>query len=84
MLKVLYFSWIREKIGCSEETFDLPDGVSTIAELLEYLSLKGPGYAEAFNDLSIVRVAVNEEYANFGTRLSAGDDIALFPPVTGG
>lgn len=83
-MKILYFAWIRSKIGNSEETIDLPDGVSTVNDLLEWLREQGPGHAEALQDLSVVRVAVNEEYAGFDAPVSAGDEIALFPPVTGG
>jgi len=83
-LKVLYFAWVRSQIGLSEETVDLPDDVSTVGELLDWLRGRGPRHAEALNDTSVVRVAVNEEYASFDAPVAAGDEVALFPPVTGG
>lgn len=83
-MKILYFAWIRSKIGLSEETVDLPEDVSTVGDLLEWLRHRGPEHSEALKDDSVVRVAVNEEYANLDAPVSAGDEVALFPPVTGG
>ena len=83
-MKVLYFAWVRSQIGLSEETVDLPDDVSTVSELLDWLRRRGPRHAEALHDTSVVRVAVNEEYASLDAPVAAGDEVALFPPVTGG
>jgi molybdopterin synthase sulfur carrier subunit len=83
-LKILYFAWIRSKVGHSEETVDLPDHVSTVKDLLDWLRERGPQHAEALQDTSVVRVAVNEEYASLDAPVAAGDEVALFPPVTGG
>jgi molybdopterin converting factor small subunit len=58
--------------------------VATVAELLAWLQSRGPGYAEALADLSALRVAVNQEYALPGDPVGPGDEVALFPPVTGG
>ena len=83
-MKILYFAWIRSKVGLSEETVDLPDDVATVGDLLQWLRLRGPEHAEALQNEAVVRVAVNEEYASLDTPVSPGDEIALFPPVTGG
>lgn len=83
-MNVLYFAWLRQKIGCGEETMALPPGVDTVRALAEHLRAKGGGYAEAFADLSRLRAAVNQEHTGFDTRISADDEIAFFPPVTGG
>lgn len=83
-MKLLYFAWLKEKIGLSGEDCPLPDGVTSVAELVAWLTRRGNGYAEAFQDLSLVRVAVNQEHVDLDCSLSDGDEVAFFPPVTGG
>lgn len=83
-LKLLYFAWLREKAGVGEETVDAPQGVATVGELVDWLVSRGGGFAEAFTDRKVVRVAVNQEYVSFDHHVAAGDEIAFFPPVTGG
>ena len=83
-MKILYFAWLRAKIGTAEEHVDLPAGVDDVASLLRWLQGRGPGFAEALQDLSAVRVAVNQEYVPPGHPVRPGDEVALFPPVTGG
>ena len=83
-MKVLYFAWLRQKIGVGEEQLDLPDAVGTAGELVDWLVTRGQGYAEAFKDMSAIKVAVNQEFADLETAVKAGDEVAFFPPVTGG
>ncbi|HEY0521895.1 MAG TPA: molybdopterin converting factor subunit 1 [Stellaceae bacterium] len=83
-MKLLYFAWLRARIGIAEERVEPPAAVATVADLLAWLKERGPGYAEALNDLSVVRVAVNQEYVPPGHPVRPGDEVALFPPVTGG
>ncbi len=83
-MKLLYFAWLKTKIGVTEEEVELPVEVATVAELLAWLKDRGPGYAEALADLDAVRVAVNQDYARPGDPVATGDEVALFPPVTGG
>jgi sulfur-carrier protein len=83
-MKLLYFAWLRAKIGIAEERVDPPPEVTTVAALLEWLKRRGPGFAEALKDTRIVRVAVNHEYVASDHPLRPGDEVALFPPVTGG
>jgi molybdopterin synthase sulfur carrier subunit len=83
-MKLLYFAWLRARIGIAEERVEPPAGVATVADLLAWLKDRGPGYAEALKDLSVVRVAVNQEYVPPAHPVRAGDEVALFPPVTGG
>ena len=83
-MQLLYFAWLRTKIGVGEETLDLPPEVVNVNDLLQWLSGRGERYAEALNDLSLVRVAVNQEYVGLDHTLGPDDEVALFPPVTGG
>ena len=83
-MKLLYFAWLRARIGCAEEEIDLPPGVEDVAGLLDWLRSRGSGYAEALRDLSVVRVAVNQNYVGPEHPVREGDEIAVFPPVTGG
>jgi molybdopterin synthase sulfur carrier subunit len=83
-VKLLYFAWLRARIGCAEEVVELPPGVHDVAGLLEWLRARGAGYAEALRDRKVVRVAVNQDYVGFDHPVREGDEIALFPPVTGG
>lgn len=84
MLKLLYFAWLRTKIGMAEERVALPDGVTDVAGLIDWLRGRGAGYADALANLDVVKVAVNQEYVPFAHPVAAGDEVALFPPVTGG
>ena len=83
-MKLLYFAWVRQKIGKSEETLVLPADVSTLRDLVEYLRSRGPGYADAFADPARLRAAANQVHVGYDTRIGDGDEIAFFPPVTGG
>ena len=83
-MKLMYFAWMREHIGSAEETVDLPPGVATVAELVTHLREVSPGHAKALSNMDVVRVAVNQSYADLETRITASDEVAFFPPVTGG
>ena len=83
-MKLLYFAWLRARIGCAEEEVELPPRVRDVAGLLEWLRARGGAYAEALRDLSVVRVAVNQDYVGREHPLRKGDEVAIFPPVTGG
>ena len=83
-MKLLYFAWLRARIGIAEERVEPPAGVTTVAALLDWLRGRGPGFAEALKDTRIVRVAVNQQYVGWDHPVRPGDEVALFPPVTGG
>ncbi|WP_207477724.1 molybdopterin converting factor subunit 1 [Arenibaculum pallidiluteum] len=83
-MKLLYFAWLRSKTGIGQETVDPPEEVRTVADLLAWLPTRGPGFAAALANPAVVRVAVNQEYARPDHPLRRGDEVALFPPVTGG
>ena len=83
-MKLLYFAWLKQKIGLGEEDVSLPEDIATIAGLVEWLKTRGAGYSEALADLSAVRFAVNQDFAKLDHPLAEGDEVAFFPPVTGG
>jgi molybdopterin converting factor subunit 1 len=84
MMQVLYFAWLRAKTGIGSEDVAPPAEVATVGQLIDWLKQRGPGHAEAFADLSVVRCAVNQDHSGLDAPLKAGDEIAFFPPVTGG
>ena len=83
-MKLVYFSWVREKIGTPDEELNPPNHINTVSELINWLTSRGEGYASAFADLSSIRIAITQEYAKQDAAIRATDEIAFFPPVTGG
>ena len=83
-LTILYFAWLRERTGSSQEQIPFPDEVQTVADLIRTLSARGAGYAAAFEGGRSVRCAVNQVFADPATPVRPGDEVAFFPPVTGG
>jgi molybdopterin synthase sulfur carrier subunit len=83
-MKLLYFAWLRTKIGRAEEVVDPPPEVTTVAALVDWLRSRGPQFADALKDRAVVRIAVNQDYVGWDHELRPGDEVALFPPVTGG
>lgn len=83
-MKLLYFAWVREKVGLSEEDIDLAADVTNVAELLDWLRTRGPGFEAALADDARIRVAVNQDHVPLDFPVTQGDEVAIFPPVTGG
>ena len=83
-MKLVYFAWVRERIGLPDETVDLPADVNTVADLLNWLKGRGENYGAALERQDIIRVAINQEHADHSAPLPADGEIALFPPMTGG
>ncbi len=83
-MKVLYFAWLREKAGRAEEQVAPPGTVTTVQALIDWIRERGGGPADALGDMAAVRVAVNQEYAMLDHPVKPGDEVAFFPPVTGG
>ena len=83
-MKILYFAWLRARIGYAEEELTLPVEIRDVAGLLDWLKVRGPHFAEALRDLSVVRVAVNQDYVGREHPVDDRDEVAIFPPVTGG
>ena len=82
MIQVLYFAWLRERIGLARET--VTTEAATVAELVAELSAREERYALAFSDLTSLRVAVDQELADFDAPLAGVREVAFFPPMTGG
>ena len=83
-LDILYFAWVRERVGVAEERIDLPAEVSTQLDLAYWLAARGSGYAEAFADPARLRCAVDQDIVPMTADLANVAEIAFFPPVTGG
>ena len=83
-MKVLYFAWLRTRIGHAEETVAPPASVTTVAQLVDHLRGLSDAHAEALADMKAVRCAVNQDFAQLDAAVSADDEVAFFPPVTGG
>jgi len=83
-VKVLYFASIREKLGKGAEEIELPAGIATIAGLRAHLQSRGGAWAEALADSRLLRTAVNQDMAPPAAAIKPGDEVAFFPPVTGG
>ena len=81
-LEILYFAWVRERIGQSRETFETE--ARTPAELVAELSRREARYAAAFSDVSALRVAIDQDLSDFDAPLAGAREIAFFPPMTGG
>jgi sulfur-carrier protein len=83
-MRVLYFAWVKSKVGIGEEQVEPPAAVRTVGALLDWLSERSTKHAAALANRAVVRVAVNQEYVGADHPVKPGDEIALFPPVTGG
>lgn len=83
-MKVLYFGWVRSKVGIEREDVEPPADVADVRGLIAWLRQRGPEYDAAFEDLSTVRVAVNQELTDLDSPVAANDEVAMFPPMTGG
>ena len=81
---IKYFSWIKEHIGESEEQIELPDHIKNVDELINYLNDIDEKYNLIFDKKELIKIAVNKTYSSFETNINDNDEIAFFPPVTGG
>ncbi len=83
-VKLLYFAWVRERIGKGEEVVELPAGVSTIADLMTWLAGRGEEYAFAFENPKVIRAAINRTHVKPNATIAGAKEVAFFPPMTGG
>lgn len=83
-MQLVYFSRVREQIGLGEETFDLPVNIKTVGDLVSLLTSRNENYSAALADMKFIRVAVNQNHVGLDHSLTNQDEVAFFPPVTGG
>jgi molybdopterin synthase sulfur carrier subunit len=83
-MRIRYFAWLKQRTGRAEEELDPPPLVATVQALMDHLAERHPRFAEAMAAPGVVRCAVNQEYADPAMPLRPGDEVAFFPPVTGG
>jgi len=83
-MRILYFAWLRSRVGVAAEAVEPPPQVTTVAHLLDWLATRSPGHAAALADRRVIRVAVNQDYVKPDAAVKPGDEVAIFPPVTGG
>jgi len=83
-MRLIYFAWVRERIGKPQEDVELPADIATVADLLHWLKARGEGYEQALQYPEVIRVAIDHEHVGHGERLEGAKEVALFPPMTGG
>ncbi len=83
-MKLRYFAWVRTRIGVAAEEVEPPPEVATVADLIDWLCLRGEHYRATFERREVLRVAVNHVFVRVDHPVAADDEVALFPPVTGG
>ncbi len=83
-MRLVYFSWVREKIGKGEEDVELPDDIETVRDLLSWMKTRGEEYEAALEHQDVIRVALDMEHVLHSEKLGTPHEIAFFPPMTGG
>ena len=83
-LKLVYFAWVRERIGKADEEVTLPKEVATVGDLLKWLAGRGEEYAHAFENPKVIRAAIDKSHVKPDTSIAGAREIAFFPPMTGG
>ena len=83
-MKLLYFAWVRERVGKPEEEIEVPARVATVGELIEWLRGRGEDYARAFENPKVIRAAIDRAHVKSDTAIAGAREIAFFPPMTGG
>jgi molybdopterin synthase sulfur carrier subunit len=82
--KLVYFAWVRERVGKPEEDVELPSGLETVADLVRWLKTRGEEYDHAFENEGVVRAAIDKVHARPDAAIADAREIAFFPPMTGG
>ncbi|MGB3865833.1 MAG: molybdopterin converting factor subunit 1 [Xanthobacteraceae bacterium] len=83
-MKVVYFAWVRERVGKTEELVEPPAAVRTVGDLIAWLAQRGESYAHAFETPRVIRAAIDHAHVPHDTAIAGAREIALFPPMTGG
>jgi molybdopterin synthase sulfur carrier subunit len=83
-MKLVYFAWVRERVGRPSEDIDPPAGIETVAQLMDWLAARDEGYAHAFENRAVIRAAIDQMHVPAETPIAGAREIAFFPPMTGG
>ena len=83
-MKLVYFAWVRERVGKAEEEIVPPASIATVTELIAWLSKRGEEYAHAFENPKVIRAAIDKRHVQPDTRITGAREVAFFPPMTGG
>jgi molybdopterin synthase sulfur carrier subunit len=83
-VKLLYFAWVRERVGKPEEEVEPPPAIRTVADLMGWLAARGEDYAHAFENPKIIRAAIDRAHVKADAAIAGAREIAFFPPMTGG
>ncbi|WP_394706175.1 molybdopterin converting factor subunit 1 [uncultured Cohaesibacter sp.] len=83
-MKLVYFAWLREHVGLNEEQIELPESIKTVADLLNWQKSRGDAYERAFSEPDTVRVALDHFHSEHSDKLEGAEEVAFFPPMTGG
>ena len=83
-VKLLYFAWVRERVGKPEEDIEVPAEIATVADLIDWLRQRGEQYAHAFENPRVIRAAIDRAHVKADTAIAGAREIAFFPPMTGG
>jgi molybdopterin synthase sulfur carrier subunit len=83
-VKLVYFAWVRERVGKAEEQLELPPGIATVGELMAWLARRGEQYAYAFENPKVIRAAIDRSHVRADAKIEGAREIAFFPPMTGG
>jgi len=83
-MRLLYFAWVKDKVGTASEEIELPERVATVAELIDWLRTRGPEFEDAFAQADAIRAAIDQVHVRHHAKIMGAHEIAFFPPVTGG
>ena len=83
-MKILYFAWVRERVGVAEEDVSPPADVTTVTALVDWLAGRSEGHGAAFAERAKLRAAVDQAFVPLDARIAGAREVAIFPPVTGG
>lgn len=83
-INIVYFAWVKERLGRDQEAVDLPEVIENVGQLIEHLQNHGPAYRDVFSDLKKLRFALDQDFVGLDALLCDVEELAIFPPVTGG
>lgn len=83
-MKIIYFAWLKDEVGCDEEEINLPADIKNVGSLIDWLSRRGPKYAKAFEFIEVIKVVVNQVYVHLDDPVKDDDEVIFIPPIAGG